>query len=243
MLLYRRLLHALDNHGLRGSALRALKRVRRQKAPTAESRVVPDVHPFDQLHQVDTSGWIPGEQLTPADLYNTAYYGISPSTLHAALERLPDPLGPCTFVDLGCGKGRALLVAAAFHFAAILGVELSAELCAVARRNTASNSRIRVEQADALAVTYPAGPLVVYLYHPFLAPRLRRVLRNLERQLRASPRPALVLMANPTYQHVVARMSFLRELWDYSLPLSAEDAAADRHGIAHERFTLYRAEP
>jgi SAM-dependent methyltransferase len=243
MPLYRRLLHAIDNHGIRGLFERALRKVRRRPDPGPVFNESAEPHPFDRRHATDTSGHIPGEQLaggTPSDLYTTAYYGIAPSALTQALELLPDPHDGFDFVDLGCGKGRALLVAAQFPFRSIFGVELSPELCEVARANTASDPRIAIEQQDAATAHYPDGPLIVYLYHPFLRPVLRRVLANLERRRLAVEHPTYLLYANCRYEDVMARFPLLSVVWDYSIPLSAEDATADRHGIAHERFTLYR---
>lgn len=234
--LYRRLLHRHDNLGIRG-----LLGIRRM--PPLPQRT-PSPHPFDLVHGAETGGFEPGEALatgSPADLYNTAYYAISTSSLAEALARIPCPLESYTFVDLGCGKGRALLVAADFPFARLLGVEISPWLSEVALRNTAADARIQILNQDAARVTYPPGPMVVFLYHPFLKPVLSAALRNLQRQLWAQPRPAWLLYANPSYQKLLARSGFLEQVWDFRLPLSAEDAAADRHGIVDERYTLYRA--
>ena len=228
--LYRRLLHAIDNHGLRG--------ILPQPAPNFNES--PEPHPFDLAHGTETGGHIPGEALTPANLHNTAYYGISPSALTAALQFLPEPMSGFTFVDIGCGKGRALLVAAELNFARILGIEISSELCRIAESNCEHHPQIEIRQQDAANLTFPAAPLVVFLYHPFLAPVLRRVLTNLERHHRADQHPTYILYANCTYPNLLARYPFLEQVWDYSVPLSAEDAAADRHRITHERFTLYQ---
>jgi len=231
--LYRKLLHAVDNHGLRG--------ILPQPASLFnESR---DPHPFDLAHATDTSGHIPGEKLTPANLHNTAYYAISPSALTAALAMLPEAASGFEFIDLGCGKGRALLISAQFDFPKILGIELSPDLCRIAESNCEHHPRIEIRQQDAATLTFPAAPLVVFLYHPFLAPVLRRVLTNLERHHRANPHPTYLLYANNTYSKVFARFPFLQQVWDYGIPLSPEDAAADRHRITHEHFTLYRAKP
>ena len=106
MSLRRRLIHALDHHGLPGLLRRALTRTPTHQTRTPETPAQP--HPFDLLHGTETSGYIPGQLLAsgrPADFHNTAYYAISPSTLTAALALLPEPLETFTFVDLGCGKG------------------------------------------------------------------------------------------------------------------------------------------
>ncbi len=241
--IYRKLLHAIDNHGLRGLLDRVLVRFRPGRNAGPEFHESDEPHPFDRAHATETSGHIPGEQLpgqSPADLYNTAYYGISPSSLRHAIELLPEARDTFTFMDLGCGKGRALLVAAEFPFAEILGVEISPELCAIARTNVAKDPRIRVEQHDATTVTFPEGPLVLYMYHPFLKPALRKFLANLERQRRHAPHPTFLLYANCRYEKVMAEFPFLRTVWNYSLPLSPEDAAADRHGTTLERYTLFQ---
>ena len=234
----RRLLHTLDNHGIRGL-------FHKPEAPPPGAAYAPDTaHPFDLAHSVDTSGFHTGEALatgTPADLYNTAYWAISPSTLAQAFARLPFNPTPFTFVDLGCGKGRALLLAAQHGFSQILGVEISPALAEIARTNTAAQTNIEIRTQDAAEVLYPETPLLLFLYHPFLAPLLRRVLQNIVRHHAQSPQELYILFANPTYARVFARFPTLVEQWNESFALSLEDAAADRHGITQERYVLYRA--
>ena len=38
-------------------------------------------------------------------------------------------------MDLGCGKGRVLMLAVEYGFARVTGVDYSASLCEIARRN------------------------------------------------------------------------------------------------------------
>jgi SAM-dependent methyltransferase len=224
-LLLRRLVHRLDNFGW----LRLFRRT-----PSFPDQR--DPHPFDQRHGVDTSGYTPGERLP--GFFNTAYYAISPSTLERALHMLPEPVDAFTFVDLGCGKGRALLVAAGYPFIRILGVEIDPGLAQIARRNAAPDPRIRVETGDAKAVAYSDTPLIVFLYHPFLAPLLSDVLKGLAGQRIASPHATYLLYANGTYDRQVKRL--FEQVWDFRIELSTEDRAADRHGIRDERYTLWR---
>jgi SAM-dependent methyltransferase len=232
-LLYRRILHALDNHGLRGL-------VRPPPAPTPGAAYAPDTpHPFDLEHNVDTSGHIPGEALatgSTSDLYNTAYWAISPSTLRQAFAALPFDPAEYTFVDLGCGKGRALLLAAQQGFGRILGVELSPQLAVIARANTAPYPAIEVRTQNAAQITLPDGPVLVFLYHPFLPPLLRRVLKNLLAQ--QDSRPLYILFANPLSPRLLKRLT---PVWTRDFDLSPEDRAADRHGLLFERYTLYQA--
>lgn len=256
MSLLRTLIHRLDNDGVRSLAWKVLRRVRdtlrRRPAPAARPAGAPGFrHPFDLAHGTDTSGFIAGADLSGdsqrrahAAFYATAYYAVAPSTLRLALGYLPvtpEELAGYTFVDLGCGKGRALLVAAELPFGAVLGVDLSSRLCEIARANTAADARVTVLEQDAATLEYPQTGLVLFLYHPFLAPVLKRVLAGLEEQLRARPRPVFLLYANPTYARILARYPFLEQVWDYGFKLSDEDAAADRHGMTRDHYTLYRA--
>src|SRR5258708_1144989 len=92
------------------------------------------VHPFDRLHRTHTSGFVSADQLPAqeaARAHAVFYAGSQPSVLREGLRALPS-IQTCTFVDLGCGKGRPLLVPSAFPFLDILGVELSPFLASVA---------------------------------------------------------------------------------------------------------------
>lgn len=248
---WRRLTNSLHNHGFRGTFSRAFLKAPQVEAPVA---LQPD-HPFDLKHGTDTGGYISGAELEGTSLsalYSTAYYGIPPSSLRLAFSLLEkDDLGAkypeqFTFVDLGAGKGRALLVASERCFRAIVGVELASDLCRFATRNLAvfpsADGRVSVQMQDATTLRYPGGPLLVFLFHPFLRPALRRVLANLEKQLRRSPRPCFVLYAfDPEGGAVTDESNYFEQVWDAPIPLSEEDAAADRFEQKFYRYTLYKA--
>lgn len=244
---FRRVSRSLGSHGLRGTLARTV-----HSAPAPPSiATTPDQpeapHPFDLLHGTDTAGCYAAAVLPPTSLSAlllTGYAGIGPSALVQAIAALPLRPGDFNFVDLGCGKGRAVLIAAQFPFRRILGVELDPELCRIARANVALQpdwaARISVLQQDAATVLYPDGPLVVFMFHPFFPRILRRVLANLGRQLRRSPRETWLLYANnPRYTRVLRRFPFLREVSETRYTLTAEDAAVNYFEIPYERFTLY----
>lgn len=121
-----------------------------------------------------------------------------------------------TFIDLGSGKGRVLLAAAAFPFAKIVGVEFSAELNAIARENIAKRlGRLRCQQievvyADAAEWQFPNGKMIVYLYNPFDSEVLARVLDNLETALRVHQQEAYVIYVTPAWKEIFDRSPLLR---------------------------------
>jgi len=79
------------------------------------------------------------------------------------------------FVDLGCGKGRALLLAAELGFQKVVGVEKDVELFEIARANIkewkkprrGNNVVIDILNEDAETFIFPDGNIFVYLYDPF----------------------------------------------------------------------------
>ncbi len=220
-------------------------------------------HPFDLLHGTDTGGRYSAADLDSvslSSLYATGYLGIPPSTLRSALAALPVNHEDFSFVDIGCGKGRALFVAAEFPFRRLFGVEIASKLCEVAWANAARNpaweKRVSIANQDAKSFVFPDGPLVLFFYYPFYSRVLRRVLANVGRELRQSPRPFYLLHGHlyvnasdssaehvdiRTYRKVMQSFPYFREVSDAVYPLSAADAAAEPSGITMNRFLLYSA--
>ncbi len=220
-------------------------------AGTPRDGAAPRPHPFDLVHGTDTSGLIGGQELSSGrwnDLWNTAYYGISPSGLTQMLEALNLNWPRFTFVDLGSGKGRALLLASRFPFRRIVGVEISPELSEVAATNVERFSapwqtchEIEARVGDAADFAYPAGPLIVFLYQPFLPPVLKRCVKNLARSLEAEPRELYVMYVNPVYERLLQAVPGLERHWERSFAFSEEDLHADQLGATGDRVVVYRS--
>jgi SAM-dependent methyltransferase len=124
-----------------------------------------------------------------------------------------------TFIDIGSGKGRALLMAADYPFRRILGIELLPELHRVAKKNIAkykSGSQhcfaIDCVLGDAGAFAFPPEPTVLYLFNPLPGSGLTRMISNLQHSLREHPRPMFVLYHNPLLEHVLTRNGVFRRI-------------------------------
>jgi SAM-dependent methyltransferase len=93
-----------------------------------------------------------------------------------------DPNDFC-FVDIGCGKGRGLLIASSYPFARLIGVDYSYKLCARAQKNLASvhvqRERFAIICQDAATFAFPARNIFAYFYHPFDTHVLDQVMANL----------------------------------------------------------------
>lgn len=190
------------------------------------------VHPFDRQNGTDTSGFVSVDELpadAPARDQANPYAGSQPGVLRQALGCVPS-IDTCTFVDLGCGKGRAVLVASEFSFKDICGVELSADLAGIARKNVAivssrhpQRTPVRIVVADAAAFSFPAGNLVLFLYNPFGAELMAQVVHSVEAAMAAENRSVYVIYYNPINGHCFDASPLLRRRFARVLPYASEE--------------------
>ena len=124
-----------------------------------------------------------------------------------------------TFIDLGSGKGRVLLMASDYPFKRIIGVEFMPELHRAAEKNIAgySNDRQRCRQIETLCMDardfqFPVGPLVVYLFNPFSEPTFVQVLENLRRSVEQSPRPVFIAYRFTEFENLLAQADWLEKV-------------------------------
>ena len=121
------------------------------------------------------------------------------------------------FVDLGSGKGRALILAAEYGFRRVLGVELVPGLCSTAARNLDTYRRARpgappidIHCGDAATYPMPREDAVLFLYHPFGERVVRKVAANIDASLRAWPRKLVIAYRNPVHSEVFDAVRGLR---------------------------------
>ena len=221
-------------------------------------------HPFDLQHGVDTGGVLQGKQLHsghPHDRHTAGYFGSQPSAFRAAIGvwrgmLLEDgyALEDFTFLDIGCGKGRVLMLASEFGFRRIVGIDLSPGLLVKARRNLRRWNRsphpcprlcqdISVQQADVLDFPLPDIPTLLYLYHPFEGELFATWARTLLAAARTRTAPLYVAYMNPVHEEHLLSAPETTRLWAGDLPFSFEDASAHVFGGTFERFALYRLTP
>ncbi len=190
-------------------------------------------HAFDSEYGTSTGGAAHFFELASGrrvDAYATAYVASQPSLVRRALRLIPAGADR-TFVDLGCGEGRALIVASEFPFRAVLGVELSPALCATASANAALVAQrfperplIQIVEADAAEFPVPNGDLVVFLYHPFQKPVMKRVRAALEKAWRDGRRNELYLIyLNPVLGGLFDCSAVFQRYYAGMLPLEASE--------------------
>lgn len=160
------------------------------------------------------------------------YQPSEPGIFHEIISRLPIQHEHFTFLDLGSGKGRTLLMASNYPFHKIMGAEIIPELHALAQENV---KRYHSEKQKCFVLStwmgnardfpFPIEPMVVYLFNPFPLDILREVLERLRVSLAQHPREAYVIYHNLVHEDVFQQMAFLEPLQRM------------------EQYAIYRARP
>lgn len=162
---------------------------------------------FDLQHNVETS-----QRVHPADMrvnsanwaYGTGYIPTASEIVSEIFARLPISDENFTFVDLGSGKGRVLLMASEYPFRQIVGVEYAPELHATAVNNvrtyrspTQKCKSIECCCGDIAEFIFPDDPLVVFLFNPAQEAVIELVATHLIASVRQNPRQVWVIYVNP----------------------------------------------
>ena len=189
----------------------------RESTPERQRRRYGDVE-YDWERRVNTTSGGVGPRSRLLGLLHSEYQPIEPELFREIMARMEIAFDHFTFVDIGSGKGRAVLLAAEHRFHRIIGIELLPELHEIARQNvgevTARESiqrAVELQCGDAVQFTFPLEPLVVYLFNPLPEVGLRNVVRNLDASLREFPRPAYVIYINPVHEQIVSSAMALRK--------------------------------
>jgi hypothetical protein len=198
--------------------LRYLPQIRRDQAIT-RAREQAAVR-FDQLHGTDTAENVQLASLKLAGdswVHSRNYQGTDENDFVTMLAALQIRFQEFVLVDIGSGKGKALLLASRYPFKRIVGVEFAAALHEIARKNIeiyrdSEQVCFDIESIcmDATQYELPHDPTVLMLFNPFEEPIMRRFVANLEESLRAAPRPLYLLYLNPRQAHVVDESRLLR---------------------------------
>ncbi len=194
-LLAQKVLHSVQTDGVAGTI---------RKIRASSSDAPQPVRDFDAARGVDTDGNIPLWKLK-VDSANAAdgvrYQPMQQDWLEESVRTLGLDVSRFDFVDLGCGKGRAVIIAAEMGFASSTGVEFAQELAETAQTNLdilkLKNSRI--VHGDAAAYDFPTGDLMVYMNNPFGESVMRPVIAKLAQAIAARPDRTVTVVYHHAY--------------------------------------------
>lgn len=165
---------------------------------------------YDWEHNANTtSGGVGQRTRLLAAISGAPYQPTEPGLFAEMMSALPIEFAEFTFIDIGSGKGRTLLMADKYSFRRIIGVELLPELHKIAQGNAADRPRIETMCLDARDFHFPDDPLVLYLFNPLPAGALKTVVENLHTSLLKVDRPAWIIYHNPISESVLSETAFL----------------------------------
>ena len=196
----------------------------RESTPAHRRQRYGDVE-YDWDFRVDTTSATVGSHDRLLGLFHSPYQPTEPALFREMLAQLVSAsptlssamlasskidFREFTFIDIGSGKGRVLLMAADYPFRRILGIELLPELRWVAKENIGkykSDSQqcfaIDCLLGDACEFAFPPEPTVLYLFNPLPESGLAKMIGNLEQSLREHPRAVFFVYHNPLLEHVL----------------------------------------
>ena len=173
---------------------------------------------FDREHGVTTQALLflgeLGTQRSDAYAHATHYEPVPVAAFRALMRRVPKEfVRASTFVDVGAGMGRAVLLAREYPFKQIVGVELSPQLLEIARENVARGHGfevacrdVRLVRADARKQRMPRGELVIFLYNPFDGEALDAVLDRIAERSKAGD--VWLLYHTPVHEDLIVRRGY-----------------------------------
>lgn len=206
-----KLKHAIQRRRIDRQIQRMMKRVK------ADNKV------FDSKYGVDTATDVlldeydvPEEATKGAGYYQAIHEGV----LRTIISNLVPDTPAFDFIDIGSGKGKALLVASKFPFRRVLGVELSPRLHAVAAANiqafSASTEAVCADVSsaciDARELSGLGDKTLLFVFNPFDEGPMRPFVERLEAE--AKDRTVFVAYLNPRARRPFDESGTFRQLLD-----------------------------
>jgi precorrin-6B methylase 2 len=150
---------------------------------------------YDKRNSTDTASHIliPELEVSDAEARKHAmiYRTLPERFIHYLISRLDINYQEYDFVDIGCGKGRVLLVASNFPFRSICGIDVSQTALKIAEKNVRTYRcadqkcfNIQIRNIDARYFEPRTANTVYYFFEPFHADTLDTVLTKIASKLR-----------------------------------------------------------
>lgn len=169
-------------------------------------------HYFDWKYGIDTKIWVSHENLIAENnlaIHSGQYQPNCAFVVKKVLNRLQLSKDQ-TFIDIGSGKGRILILAAEYGFQNIKGIELSSNLSAIAESNirtfkskTNYSGQIQIINTDATKYKFEITDNIIFMYNPFNGIIFEKVIDNIKLSLEKHPRQITIIYMNPTERQML----------------------------------------
>ena len=190
-----------------------------ESLPAQRRRLYGDAE-YDWDHRVNTTSAAVGWRERLLGQFHSSYQPTEPALFAEMMSSLNINFQNFTFIDLGSGKGRVLLMAADYPFRRILGVELFPALHRIAQQNLNTYHSESQQSCfamgtvcgDAREFIFPEEPTLLYLFNSLPQAALIEVMTNLNDSLRQCPRAVYLLYHNPLLEPVLANYPAFKKI-------------------------------
>lgn len=171
----------------------------------------------EKKYGIDTTGADELGKMKTAGIdisHATVYMPITYFQLDEIFETLPaHPRNH--FMDIGCGKGRPLCVAAYNGFNKVTGIDFSKEFCDKAIDNLRitinfyPQLQYSVVNVDASKSMIPDDVDCIFLFNPFDINIMKKAVKNIMISIEKKPRNLAIVYANPLYKQLFLEQNFI----------------------------------
>lgn len=171
---------------------------------------------FDKTHGTDTANNVLIQDLD-IDYIHKIHANMYTPTASILFKEIIESLNlnykEYTFIDLGSGKGRVLLLASHYSFKKIIGIEFSKQLYIIAENNLKLyTSKIHTTNSFELYCenvtdyVFPNEDIVLYLFNPFDSHIISMIIANLHKTI--INKHIIIIYYNPIFGDMFERNGF-----------------------------------
>ncbi len=158
---------------------------------------------FDLVMRASTRGVVvTGDTMFNTGGDNCPYEGCQWPSVRWVLENL-NPGPSDVFVDLGSGKGKALLIAGRLPYRRVVGVEIDEDLARCAARNIdRARPRLRAQGVECITANVREWPVtdeasVIFMCNPFIGDTFRSAVSSIFESYDRNPRALHIVYEHP----------------------------------------------
>ena len=193
--------------------LQTYRRLFRSRGPKLVARYFIDCHYFDLKHGTDTHLMVPKQEMrvesqhfTNSLMYMVSWTSVITKALDFVKRELMSSQSNYRFIDIGCGKGKVILVARLQKFidrspSSYIGIDFDGKLIEIARDNS---SRLFGDQGEFLHADIVDfdfrqwnSCLILFLYNPFDQEVLSKFL------LKLKDLSVIIIYVNPVHRDLL----------------------------------------
>jgi SAM-dependent methyltransferase len=170
----------------------------------------------DKISGIDTWGSISAEDLNLSPDLASEYAPSSNKCLQQVLDSL-NITERDSIIDLGSGKGSAIIFFAKYPFQKVAGVELSDRIYRISLANLKKLKldRISLFHLDAEQFKDFDTYNYVYLYNPFPEAIMKKVLNNICLSLQNNPRSLAIIYKNPVAHQTIVNTGIFQKISEF----------------------------